>query len=213
MEWGAHVREREQHDRQRRIQRQTRQFTGQSLMAGTADFLTVVYFGFKILMGIAGLVALWFGFQFMRSVSNGLASPNMAQQSKQPEQQNFRQPENFDDGQQGIQEYQPMETRAGAENVANGNSLRPIVNLQTPEYPEQLLKRGIEGTVTFKAFYDRNGMFVNAKVMETSGRGELDNAAFKVISRSVMLNMYGLDREVSLIVTCGFKYGLASCRY
>lgn len=209
MEWGEHVRERERQQRQRERRRQA----GQDWMAETANSLVIVYFGFKILMGIAGLVALWFGFQFMRSVSNSLASPNMAQQSKQPEQQNFRQPENFDNGQQGIREYQPMETRAGAENVANGNSLRPIVNLQTPEYPEQLLKRGIEGTVTFKAFYDRNGMFVNAKVMETSGRGELDNAAFKVISRSVMLNMYGLDREASLIVTCGFKYGLASCRY
>lgn len=213
MEWGEHVRERERQEQQRRIQRQTGQFAGNGWMAGTADFLVIVYFGFKILMGIAGLVALWFSFQFMRASLKGLSMPNATQQRTQ---QAFRQPESVYDGQQdiqGIQEYKPTETRAGADNIANGKALRPVINLYVPKYPEHLLKQGIEGTVTFKAFYDRMGNFMNAKVIETSGRGEFDDAAFKVISHSALLNMYGLDGEASLIITCGFKYGLASCRY
>ena len=210
MEWGEHVRERERQERQRRIQRQTRQFAGNGWMAGTADFLVIVYFGFKILMGIAGLVVLWFGFQFMRSSLKGFP---MASTTQQRPQQTLRRPENLSDEQQAIQEYKQIETRTGADNIANGKALRPVINLQTPKYPEHLLKQGIEGTVTFKAFYDRMGHFLNAKVIETSGRGEFDDAAFKVISHSVLLNMYGLDGEASLIVTCGFKYGLATCRY
>lgn len=206
MEWGEHVRERERQQRQRERRRQV----GQDWMAETANSLVIVYFGFKILMGIAGLVVLWLAFQFVRSGLNGLSMVNTTQQ---PTQQVFRQPESTNGEQQAIQEYRQTETRAGADNIANGKALRPVMNLQSPKYPEHLLKQGIEGTVTFKAFYDRIGHFMNAKVIETSGRGEFDDAAFKVISQSVLLNMYGLDGEVSLIITCGFKYELASCRY
>ena len=206
MEWGEHVRERERQQRQRERRRQA----GQDWMAETANSLVIVYFGFKILMGIAGLVVLWLAFQFVRSGLNGLSMVNTTQQ---PTQQVFRQPESTNGEQQAIQEYRQTETRAGADNIANGKALRPVMNLQSPKYPEHLLKQGIEGTVTFKAFYDRIGHFMNAKVIETSGRGEFDDAAFKVISQSVLLNMYGLDGEASLIITCGFKYELASCRY
>ena len=105
-----------------------------------------------------------------------------------------------------------QKTEIPSTNTTNDKSARPILNLNTPEYPKHLLDKGYTGFVTFQAYYGANGQFIKAKLVSTSGRSDFDNAALKVISHSFRMNILN-QSESDLFITCGFNHGLSQCSY
>ncbi len=72
--------------------------------------------------------------------------------------------------------------------------------------PDQAIRRGITGTVTFKVVFDSNGNFDSAEIINSSGSSLLDKAGYALVSsQGGIENSTGESISIEVDVVYKFK--------
>lgn len=100
------------------------------------------------------------------------------------------------------------------QGTGSGNAIRPkvpprLISAVQPQYPENLRRQNIEGSVRIRLLVGTDGSVENVEVIESSGYDEMDEAAVNAIyeySFSPAENTYG--DAVRCAITTGVKFQL-----
>ena len=87
--------------------------------------------------------------------------------------------------------------------------LPELVKRVSPEYPEDLRKKGIEGKVVLKVLVDTTGKVKEVMIARSSGYTALDSSAVKAVKKFEFRPAVSNGKKISSWVTIPFVFKLA----